>query len=95
MKKSKKTGTSDAALRRYYDASSTLAAGGRIERVGAAFARPRRLVALRIDEEALSAIRRIALAKGLNYSTLMRMWITERLRRESPPAISPPFSVEG
>ena len=47
-----------------------------------AFPKPRRLVALRLEEETVAGVRRLAAEKGLNYSTLMRMWITERLRRE-------------
>ena len=35
-----------------------------------------------IENDSVSAIRLLAARKGLNYSTLMRMWITERLRRE-------------
>ena len=46
--------------------------------------KPRRLVALRLDEAILEGIKRHAARKGLNYSTLMRMWLTERLRRERP-----------
>ncbi|MFA6091576.1 MAG: hypothetical protein WCU88_00260 [Elusimicrobiota bacterium] len=79
----KNLGRSDRALRRYYDETSSLDAGGRIKSVDASFPRPRRLVALRLDEDALAAIRRLAAAKGLNFSTLMRMWIIERLRSET------------
>ena len=57
-------------------------AEGKIMPVQMSFPRPRRLVALRLDEETLADVRRLASEKGLNYSTLMRMWITERLRRE-------------
>ena len=80
----KRIGSKDRALRKYYDASSSLAEGAEIRPVRMGFPKPRRLVALRLDEETLADVRRLAAAKGLNYSTLMRMWITERLRREKP-----------
>ena len=69
-------------LRGYYDKTSSLAKGGKLDAVSLSFPKPRRLVALRLDEESVAAIRVLAARKGLNYSTLMRMWITERLRRE-------------
>jgi predicted DNA binding CopG/RHH family protein len=73
--------SAERKLRRYYDESSMLAEG-RINPVQMTFPKPRRLVALRLDEDTLADVRRLAAEKGLNYSTLMRMWITERLRRE-------------
>jgi len=74
----------DEALRRYYDKSSSLEEGRAMEPVAMSFPKPRKLVALRLDEHAISRIRHLAAEKGLNYSTLMRMWITERLRQERP-----------
>jgi predicted DNA binding CopG/RHH family protein len=72
----------DRALRRRYDKTSALAEGRPIHAVKMSFPKPRRLIALRIEEETLEAVKRLAVAKGLNYSTLMRVWITERLREE-------------
>jgi predicted DNA binding CopG/RHH family protein len=72
----------DRKLRKYYDESSLLAEG-RTTPVRMSFPKPRRLVALRLDEDTLADVRRLASEKGINFSTLMRMWITERLRRES------------
>lgn len=72
----------EKALRKYYDQSSALEEGGKRERVSLSFPKPRRLVAIRLEEETVDLIRRLAAQKGLNYSTLMRMWITERLRQE-------------
>ena len=46
------------------------------------FPKPRRLIALRLEEATLAGVKRLAAERGLNFSTLMRMWITERLRRE-------------
>ena len=74
---------SDAKLRAYYDRTSRLAEGGRLESVTMSFPKPRRLIGLRLDEETLLRVKRLAAEKGLNFSTLMRMWITERLRAET------------
>lgn len=79
----KKSRTKDEDLRRYYARNSALSEGRGGPAVKASFPKPRRLVALRLDEETLEAVRRLAARKGLNYSTLMRMWITERMRRET------------
>jgi antitoxin component of RelBE/YafQ-DinJ toxin-antitoxin module len=46
------------------------------------FPSPRVLIALRMDEKTLDEIKAVAARKGLNFSTLARMWITERLREE-------------
>lgn len=72
----------DKARRKYYDRTSSLEEDGAIHPVSLSFPKPRRLVALRLEEETVAALRRIAAQKGLNYSTLMRMWITERLGQE-------------
>ena len=82
-KKRIKTTRSDRRLRRYYSRRSVLSLKTKIRKVAMSFPKPRKLVALRIDEETLEGLRRIAAKKGLNYSTLMRMWITERLREET------------
>ena len=83
MDKAKLTGR-DRALRDYYDRTSELDQGKKVRHAAMTFPKPRRLVALRLEEETIEAIRRLAAHKGLNYSTLMRMWITERLRQEKP-----------
>ncbi len=74
----------DADLRRSYEKTSSLEEAGRARPVAIAFPKPRRLVALRLEEDSLEEIKRLAARKGLNFSTLMRMWITERLHRERP-----------
>ena len=84
MTKKEGLGPTDAELKRHYDKSSSLQEGKIIRPVKMRFPKPRRLVALRLEEETLDAVRQLAAQKGLNYSTLMRMWITERLRREKP-----------
>lgn len=78
----KQLGARDRSVRAHYDKTSSLETDERLKAVSLSFPKPRRLVALRIDEEVLEKIRRLAASKGLNYSTLMRMWITERLRSE-------------
>ena len=72
----------DLELRDYYDRTSELEQGLPIKEVKMTFPKPRRLVGIRLEPESLAAIQRLAARKGLNYSTLMRMWITERLRQE-------------
>ncbi len=81
-KKLKTSVVRDEDVRTFYDRNSSLTQRGRVKSVRLAFAKPRRLVALRLEEETIAAIRELAQQKGLNYSTLMRVWITERLRQE-------------
>ncbi len=79
----------DEELRDWYDKTS-MVDQGIVRPVKMTFAKglkikivsPRRLVALRLEDDTLAKIKEIAAHKGLNYSTLMRMWITERLRQE-------------
>ncbi|MFZ5470567.1 MAG: CopG family antitoxin [Myxococcota bacterium] len=44
--------------------------------------KPRQVVTLRLDPQAVEALRALAQRKGINYSTLARAWIAERLRDE-------------
>ena len=74
--------TRDRTLRNFYDESSALARSGKVRPVRVAFPKPRRLIALRLEEDTLAGVKKLAAERGLNFSTLMRMWITERLRRE-------------
>ena len=84
MKKSRvRREWNDQELRAYYDRTSALDQGSRIHPLRVAFQKPRRLVALRLDGDILEGVRRVAMMKGLNTSTLMRMWIAERLRQEN------------
>lgn len=43
---------------------------------------PRQVVTLRLDPNAAQALRTLARRRGLNYSILVRAWISERLRDE-------------
>ncbi len=45
-------------------------------------AKPRQVVTLRLDPQAVEALRALARRRGINYSTLARAWIAERLRHE-------------
>ncbi len=44
--------------------------------------RPKKSISIRIDEDALTDLKKLANSKGLGYQTLMRMWIIERLHKE-------------
>lgn len=44
--------------------------------------RPKKAISMRIDEQALTELKRLAARKGLGYQTLIRMWIKERLEKE-------------
>jgi len=47
------------------------------------FVRPRKqVVSIRLDRRMVEALKALAVRKGLGYSTLVRMWVVERLRRE-------------
>lgn len=72
----------DRELRDYYDKHSALEEGARIRPVKIEFTNPRVLIAMRLDDKTLVELKKVAARKGLNYSTLARMWITEKLREE-------------
>ncbi|MDE2143333.1 MAG: hypothetical protein KGJ84_13065 [Elusimicrobia bacterium] len=82
-KRKKKRPMTDKELRDYYDTHSILEENTRIRPVHITFPKPRLLIALRLEEKTLDGIKLIAAKKGLNFSTLVRMWITERLQKES------------
>ncbi len=55
-----------------------------VEAKNVRFPKPRkRLISLRIDDDMVASLKRTAAKKGLGYLTLIRMWIAERLTRES------------
>lgn len=41
--------------------------------------RPKRAISLRLDPEDIAKIEAMAEAKGLSYTTLLRMWVKEHL----------------
>ena len=44
----------------------------------------KRPLTLRLEQRQIDIARAIAYKKGIGYQTLMRMWITEGISRESP-----------
>jgi len=47
------------------------------------FAKSRKkLVSLRLDSQQIEILKKIAAGKGIGYLTLVRMWITEKLKEE-------------
>ena len=80
-RKKKSREMTDAELRDYYDTHSAMEKGP-LRPVKIEFTNPRVLIAMRIDDETLIELKKVAARKGLNYSTLARMWITEKLREE-------------
>jgi predicted DNA binding CopG/RHH family protein len=42
--------------------------------------RPRRPVSVKLSDEDVKALKRIAEEKGMGYTTLLRVWIKEKLR---------------
>ncbi|MFI5347552.1 MAG: hypothetical protein ACHQ51_14350 [Elusimicrobiota bacterium] len=82
-KRKMKRPLTDKELRDYYDTHSILEEGTHVRAVKMEFPKPRLLIALRLEEKTLDGIKLIAAKKGLNFSTLVRMWITERLQQES------------
>ncbi len=72
----------DKELRDYYDTHSMMKEGVPLRPVKIDFPNPRVLLALRMDEDTLDGLKQVAKRKGLNFSTLARMWLTERLRQE-------------
>lgn len=44
--------------------------------------RPRRPVSVKLSDQDIEALKRIAEERGLGYTTLLRIWIKERLHEE-------------
>jgi len=44
--------------------------------------RNRRAISIRLDEADIDKLQQIARTKGIGYSTLLRMWVKERLSSE-------------
>ncbi|MEQ8222396.1 MAG: CopG family antitoxin [Candidatus Eremiobacterota bacterium] len=42
----------------------------------------KKLVSLRLDSQQIEILKKIATGKGIGYLTLVRMWITEKLKEE-------------
>lgn len=50
-------------------------------------------LSVRIDEERAERLRDIAERHGIGYTSLVRMWIEQRIDEEFAPAVSPPMRV--
>ena len=46
---------------------------------------PRRPVSVKLSEQDVQALKRIAQKRGLGYTTLLRIWIKEKLHEEAAP----------
>ena len=44
--------------------------------------REKQVMTIRVDKKLVNAMKAIAREKGINYSTLARMWLLERLKKE-------------
>ena len=47
------------------------------------FSPPLKQISLRLAPSQIARLKRIAATKGIGYQTMLRMWITERVRQES------------
>jgi predicted DNA binding CopG/RHH family protein len=45
--------------------------------------KPKKTIALRLDPEDIKTVEHLAERKGLNYTSLLRMWIKEQLAKEA------------
>ena len=45
--------------------------------------KPKKTIAIRLDPDDIKSVEKIAERKGLSYTSLLRMWIKERLSREA------------
>lgn len=43
---------------------------------------PKRVVSLRLDQDTITLLESLAEEKGIPYTTLVRMWVKERLHKE-------------
>lgn len=75
---------SDQYVAQFWDAHSLTEFEDDLEPVKErVFTRPeKQVMTIRVDKELVKAIKAIAREKGINYSTLARMWLIERLKKE-------------
>jgi predicted DNA binding CopG/RHH family protein len=50
-------------------------------------AQPKKGITIRLEDDKLAEVRRQAREKGIGPSTLIRMWVLERLQSQGPPSI--------
>lgn len=74
---------SDREVAEFWDAHSVAEYWNELEPVETkAKPAPRRVVTLRLDPGAAEALQALARRRGTNYSTLVRVWLAERLSTE-------------
>lgn len=74
------TGWTDEQIADFWETHSSADFWEELEPVEVELRRPEReIVALRLDKPLLKKVRAIAAAKGLGYTTLLRLWIKEKL----------------
>lgn len=74
------TGWSDEKIAQFWETHSSADYWDELEPVEVEILKPEKeVVALRLDKPILERVKTIAAAKGLGYSTLLRIWIKEKL----------------
>jgi Protein of unknown function (DUF3680). len=75
---------SDQEAARFWDTHSLTEFENDLEPVREkVFVKPeKQVMTIRIDQQLVNAMKAIAREKGINYSTLARMWLIERLKKE-------------
>lgn len=74
------TGWADEEVAEFWETHSSADFWDELEPVDVEIVRPEReVVALRLDKPILEQVKAIAAAKSLGYSTLLRIWIKEKL----------------
>ena len=77
--------TSDEEEGAYWEEHSTAPYWDEMEPVEVRVEAPRprtKMISMRLSEEYLQELKRVAEQKGIPYQTLMRLWLVERLREE-------------
>ena len=83
MKKIPKFKTDEEAAR-FWEAHSFRDYHKDTEEAAIAFIRkPKRAITIRLDPDDIKSVEKIAQRKGLNYTSLLRMWIREHLTEET------------
>jgi hypothetical protein len=71
----------------FWDKHSIFDFADDLEEVEVTFAKPLgHILSVRVDSATVRALEAIARPKGIGPSTLVRMWVLERLAQEPPPA---------
>src|SRR5262249_13560811 len=75
----------------FWDTHSPLDYPDEFQEVQVRFSRPliKRGLTVKLGEDTLEQLRRVASEKGIGPSTLVRMWILERLREHDPSGARP------